>query len=150
MTKQSYLPSLIAAVALIAACNNSNNCGLPSGGTCTNTSCGGHSGNFAGDTLWKTDVPKDLADSAATATVTAIFGFASTPTSADSAAITSSGGTIATGIELSASNLLLATYTASKLIALADTYTGSAILSVTLPQGYFQNGSSSGCPVTGT
>jgi hypothetical protein len=149
VTRQLYLQLLtVAIVCIVAACNNNCN---PGGGGCTTadvSDCGG--GDFVGDTLWKTDIPKELADSSASATVTAVFGFASTPTSADSAEITSTGGSIINGVVIRGNNSIAATYPAAKLITLAETYTGSDILSVTIPTG----GSStqpggSGCTPTG-
>lgn len=145
MTLHSSLVGLVAVVLLGTAC--SNGCGQGQDLTCTSSSCSGSGGSFVGDTAWKTDLPTKLADSSASATVSAIFGFASTPTSADSAEITATGGTIGgSGIVLRESNLLQATYPASKLISLAKTYTGSDIQTVTLTSGVSFNGTGqSGC-----
>ena len=143
--------SLLAVLVLVvSACSGS--CPQPQG-SCTSTTCTSGSQHFQGDTAWKTDVPKELADSSASATVTAIMGFAAAPTSADTAEITSTGGTIVNnGIVLSGANTVLVTYPADKLIALAQTYTGADITSVTIPTGVTQNGGAapSGCGVLGT
>lgn len=148
----SHSPTLVCLILIALAC--SNNCPQPGGSqACAGSNCTTNGVHFNGDTKWKADVPNELADSSATATITAIFGFVSAPSSADTAEITSTGGSIYSGgIVLSGSNTILVTYPASKLIALAKSYTGSDIESVTLPTGITQNASNagSGCGVLGS
>jgi len=148
VTHRLYL--LATLVSIATACAGSG-CPSPQGGNCTSTTCLNGS-KFTGDTAWKTDVPKDLADSSASATVTVIITFAAAPTSADTAMIDSTGGTIPNnGIVTSVKDALVATYPASKLIALAKTYAGSDITSVTLATGVTQGSNpGSGCGVLGT